>query len=145
MTLKLKRSYLFHLLANGIAVTIIDCKVFVILYGFRSCRLGACRIIRQPQSELKNYQRIILYYCKLPAISYHPIIHSRNCYIFAQLLCIVIVSFIPFQTYFHALYGHYRWCIIRLHCKDKLILFHSYFYLNQGQGWRNTPTHRTYY
>lgn len=30
MTLKLKRSYLFHLLTNGsVAVTIIDCKVFL--------------------------------------------------------------------------------------------------------------------
>lgn len=121
MTLKLKRSYLFHLLTNGsVAVTIIDCKVFfVILYGFRSCRLEASGIIRQPQSELKNYQRIILYYCKLPAIRYHPIIHSRNCYIFVQLLCIVKVSFISFQIYFHELYKHYRWYIISLCCKER--------------------------
>jgi len=109
MTLKLKRSYLFHLLTNGsVAVTTIDCKgIFVILYGFRSCRLEALGIIRQTQSELKNYQRIILYYCKVCAIRHHPITHSRNYYIFVQLLCIVKFFFIPFQIYFHAPYKHY--------------------------------------
>lgn len=128
MTLKLKRPYLFYLLTNGsVVITIIDYKVYKffvfcfcfflsILYGFRSCRLDSLGIIKQSQSELKNYQRIILFYCKLPAIRYHPIIHSRNCYIFVQLLYIVQVSFTPFQIYSHPLYNHYSWCIISLCC-----------------------------
>lgn len=153
-----KRSYLFHLLANGsVAVTIIDCKVWcrvfflvcVVLYGFRCYRLAAHRIIRHPQSELKNYQRIILYHCKLSAISYHPIIHSRRpLYIGSAFPRSYSFAFLLFQMHFHAREGpHGNW-IISLHCKTKLISFYfiiNSLYLNQGQGWRNAPAHRSYY